>query len=445
MIGLEWMQRAKPPRQGSQPAASVADGASLDRAWEILRKGVDITQGENRVAFSLAETAARKNPTEAEAWILLSRLNSLSCHTGFAREKLAAAGSAADTAAALAPQAVGARLAKAVVLTLTPATFDAGLRQLRLLSGEYPDDVDVLREFVTAFLYAPATFQPDRDEVVRVCDRLLAHVSDDPTAFAAKAVALALSGHQAEAIAVCDASNRRTGSAAALLYKFFFLVQFGDDPAVAAGVADRLPVELAYNGSAARLVGYFWLGQGKPEKALHFLEAYPGDFLEDPYATVPKGYLVGKAYAAMDRPDAAKLEWTRALEACDRRLREEAANIRVLAYKCALQHLLGDPAAAQKSLELVRQLGGEPSMDDSGLLLEIGMTDGYMAGLEKRWMEAMASDGGEKEHKLRAMQWRMQRAPVLHPQTKFPDRFRELADKVATELKRLETPAVPRS
>ena len=191
------------------------------------------------------------------------------------------------------------------------------------------------------------------------------------------------------------------------------------------------------------MVGYFWLGEGKPEKALQFMEAFPSEFMEDPYVTLPKGYLVGKAYAAMGRPDAAKLEWTRALDACEKRLTGEPGNVQILAAQCVLQKLLGHEAAAQKSLDLFRQLGGESRMEGSGLLLEMGLTDGYMATLEKLWQDAMKSKGGDRRHRLAAMQWHMRREQVLHPRISFPGRFFQLANEVESGLKQLKTPDAP--
>jgi TolB-like protein/Tfp pilus assembly protein PilF len=103
-------------------------------------------------------------------------------------------------------------------------------------------------------------------------------------------------------------------------------------------------------------VTFFWLGQHEPAKALAFIQPFPRDFLEDHFVELPKGYLVGKAYAQAGDLAAARLEWRKALEGVNRRLALNPEKPRLIHCKACLHSLLGEDDEAEKQAEVYQQL-----------------------------------------------------------------------------------------
>ena len=345
----------------ASPATADAAHEPLLRARDICVKGSDASREELKLAISLCQSAIERDRSKPEAWALLARLN-CNLYDDYDRtaELLNAAEAAARNALSLAPSSVAARLAQASVYALQTATCSQSLEILRRLEREAPNDPDVLVALGGRLLFATDVRAPagetDNAEALKLFDRALALRPGDPMALDQKAWALSFAGKAAEADAVWNESIHRTGSASALVARFYDLANNRGQVEEAKALLAQFPPDLVFNDLAVRVVTYFWLVQHEPAKALAFVQPFPRDFLEDHFVEVPKGYLAGKAYSQMGDLAAARLAWQNALEVVNRRLTLKSEEPRLIQSKACLLYLLGEAGEAAKQAELYQQL-----------------------------------------------------------------------------------------
>ncbi len=415
------------PKEASAPTASP-----LQRVKEILAKGSDASRDDLRLAITLSQSVVDKNPENDEAWSLLSLATS-NLYENYDRspERFSAAQSAANSAVNLAPQSVTAKVARARVLTLKPATNAEGVRQLRELANANPRDPAVL----AALGQSLQDWDAYGAESLEIFDRLLKLRPNDPVGLNGKALSLNYLGRNAEAAAFWEDSIRRTGSPTSLLYRFYDLWSLRGEDAEAMRLAAQFPADFVYNDMAVRLVGNFWLSQREPARALAFVDPFPRDFIEDLFVEFPKGYLTGKAHAMAGRPEAAKLAWRRALAAVDRQLAVDPEKRNALEYKSRLHLLLGEEAESGRALEQMRQLGGrELSL---GLAWELGREADVVAIVERQFRSAMAEKPSAQPPRatlLLNLRSLLRRAPNLYPGMATPPRVQEILAAIDAEL-----------
>ena len=349
-------------------AAEPATSSPLAKGWEIDAKGIDASQDELLLAESLAQRELERNPSDAEAYALLSRINStLYRHHEPSAARKEAAASFARKALSLAADDRRARLAQGRAYLLDAATLADGQGVLRKLAAESPANPEVLLAYADSLIYGEeeATGQQNT-EAIAVFDRVLKLRPFDALAMYGESVALWNLGRLPEAEALVTESIARHRNTSALFWKFWTVTVSRNDPAEARQLIEQFPADLRRNPMAVRIVSMFWLTQREPEKALGWLAPFPHEFIRDKNMDTPKGLMVGKAHAQAGRLEAARLEWRKALDAVERRLQAEPQSTSLVASKARLQALLGDKAAAARTAELYRQLAtpaSDPEID----------------------------------------------------------------------------------
>jgi serine/threonine protein kinase/TolB-like protein/Flp pilus assembly protein TadD len=445
-----WQPWRKPPRSTSSTLREppvTANGSepgrtALQRARQVQIKGLDASLDELKLAITLCQSEVERNPADAETWALLCRLH-CNDYYNFDRTpaRLKAAQAAAGNALSLAPKLISARVAQASVYSLEPTTFGQGLEMLRQLEREAPQDPDVLLALAWVVLLGPdnAGTEGGPAEALKLYDRALKLRPDDAMALSGRAWALVYLGKREEADAAWDECLRRTASPWALVGKFVDLAEIRKQPEEAKALLAKFPPDLVFNGVVVRYVTQFWLTQHEPQKALAFIQPFPGEFLVDRFADIPKGFLVGKAYAQAGQTAAARLQWRQALNAVDGKLATQPENAHMIAHKARLHFLLGDADEAARQLELYEQLTSSRLSQNSimerfNLRLELGRVKEAVALIEenRHILTPTRAD-------LIDLRWGLQRALAFLPELGSAPEFRDELAKIEAEVQQGES------
>lgn len=311
----------------------------------------------------LAKRAVELDPKSGDGWAAYARMELSLVDVDPSTDHLAVARSCVQHAVEFAPDSTEVRLAQAELLRKAGG---AGLaeseRILRDLAIRAPSDKRVLR------LLALLLRQANRpDEALVFLDRAIAAPGGDAKALLTRAQILFAKGEYAAAEASVDRSLALHVSIAGRLLKLSFLTQRGELEA-ARTLLQTIPPSSLTEDRGAYYASLLWLWSRHPERSVAVLRATPRPILEGMWIdTVPKGYLLGRALLAAGHADAAKAEFTSALQAVDERLIKTPNDRSLHRYRAILLAFLDQPDAAAAALKTYQQLEPSPNGSHPGL------------------------------------------------------------------------------
>ncbi|HWA85260.1 MAG TPA: TIR domain-containing protein, partial [Opitutus sp.] len=362
-----------PTAIGSPPVLSEA--RQFAQKADALANRNGVTTEQLAAAAELCDRALALDATDGTVWATASIVDTMHVFTGFdhseARRQKALRKAA--RAMALAPGSVEARWANAYALGYagTPAMRVAAITIAAGLVKERPDDRRLQIGYGTLLREAR-----HYDEAAEVLERAGDDLSAGWNYFSA--------GRMADARRMADrVLAQGPASGGALLKAFVESIGFEDAAAGAAAVELFTPTDLLEaDPFRATLVLAFY--QRDPERMLRLVAAFPQDFLFVNGSAEPKRYYSGLAHEMAGRPEAARAEWSLALQQVNQRLAAQPNDPDMLATQALLQACLGEREAAVRTLALFDGVASASDNSDreQRILLRLGRNDEALARLE---------------------------------------------------------------
>jgi TolB-like protein/tetratricopeptide (TPR) repeat protein len=371
----------------TDPATAATKGPSREateseknfaRMAAIYAKYGDATHEELVLAEDLGVQLVKKEPTNANAWAAYAHATLARVQFDAANEEYPAALSRAQRAASLEAEGFEPRFALASVYSLRSVTRDDGVRVLRKLADEKPDDVRVALSLARGL-----SDGGEHDGALKALARPGAAAEKNPYVWNLRSGILMVQMRLDEAITAIDQSISLNVGPAALMQRGYIQVFLQDDYRAAAETISSIPGSFLIRENETWAYGWFWLNHRNPEKSLARWRAFDGDFV----LSAPKGYYVGRALEMSGQLDAAKFEWRAALRLVESKLATEPDNKLLLCWKAMLAACLEEKEQSQQALAVVRALevNGTNAYLVPLVLARLGRNDEAIAGLSARW------------------------------------------------------------
>jgi len=385
VIARPWVKAPPPPGSGlpppvsdAAPAAPLSEARQLvERALGVVNASGDKTSSQLEMAAALALRAQALDPADAETWAAGARIDALVYNLRFdgSEERRQRAQQAAAKALALAPDSKAARWAQASVLTYvvnTPEILPEAERIYRELLSQSPDDVGLLGGLASVL-----QFEGQVEESAALFERIGSPIGAGWAYF--------ISGRYAEAGKVADRMLAKERSYPALYLKAHVELLGFEDPEAAEKTFNEFPRKelLTENGaSVALMVG---LHQRDPDLIIRTMSAFPSDFLTKTGFTGPKRIWIGLAHEMAGRPEAARAEWTVALQQTTDRRKERPNDMALLLVEALLRSRLGQKEETERTLGLYKDLSGlgsrRTNLFVASILIRLGRKEEALADL----------------------------------------------------------------
>ena len=371
----------------TDPATAAASGPSREateteknfaRMAAIYARYGDASHEDLVLAEDLGAQLVKREPTNANAWAAYAHATLARVQFDAVNEEYPAALSRAQRAASLEADGFEPRFALASVYALRSVTRDDGLRLLRKLADEKPDDVRVALSLARGLGDGG-----EHDSALKALARPGAGAEKSPHVWNARSGILMVQMRLDEAIAAIDQSISLNVGPAALMRRGYIQVFLQDDYRAAAETISIIPGSFLIRENETWAYGWFWLNHRNPEKSLARWRAFYGDFV----LSAPKGYYVGRALEMSGQLDAAKFEWRAALRLVESKLATEPDNKLLLCWKAMLAACLEEKEKSQQALAVVRTLevNGTNAYLVPLTLARLGRNDEAIAELSARW------------------------------------------------------------
>jgi TolB-like protein/Flp pilus assembly protein TadD len=368
----------------SAPSSPSGPPSDSEKSFAVMAsvyaKYGDATHEELVLAEELGAQLVSSQPTNADAWAAYA-LSTLSLfHHESAPAKYPSALTRAQRAVSLEGAAHEPRFALASVYSGRPATRDEGVRMLKKLADERPEDLRVARE-----LAQQLSDLGRHDEAFRALERAGAGAGAEknPYVWTLRASIWMSLGRLDEAMAAVDKSLSLHVGPRALMQRSYLQVFLQDDYEAAAKTISALPGPILIREQETWAYGWFWLNHRKPVESLARWRAYDGDFVAD----APKGYYIGRALEMNGQADAARFEWRAALQLVDAKLATQPNDRALLCWKAMLAACLGENESAERAIATVRALEVNPTNAYLVplVLARLGKNDEAISELASRW------------------------------------------------------------
>lgn len=377
-----WWQRgggtgSPPPADSTRaPVEPTPAQRMIEQMWAIYDKVDDATYDEWLLAEDLGAQAVKLEPLNADAWAALSAVTLTSWILGLDAdmERGRRALGFAERAVSLDRTSTNAQLALANCYRQQGPTRAEAETIVRELAEREPANRRVLR-MAGNVMRASRKFE----ESMAYFDQAIALPGSDPIALISKEYTLRMAGRFAEAEAALDQSMSLHAGPAATMRKLFYVVFVYDDLDAAAGMIKSVPGSFLRRDEAALHAALVWLWRGDYSECVATLKRADREAV----FAVPTGLLVGKAFAAEGRLEAARLEWRTAVQKLDNQPGSQPDLERAVRWKCYLLALLGEQSEAEEALRLYEQMTARRGgYLEAELYAALGRTEEALALLE---------------------------------------------------------------
>jgi Tfp pilus assembly protein PilF len=369
----------------SGEADAVPATAPLSEARQLVQKAralfeaPEVTNRENMLlAQQICDKAVALDPADAEVWAARAQLSFVMYGYGHDRSaaRVQSLESDAQRALALSPSSYEAQLASAFSYTRQPARGAEAEAIYRSLLKVNPSDRRVLRNFGHLQRY-----RGRYDEAFALYDRAAEVPGGDPIALADKASAYYFLAKLPEAEKAAEQSLAQAPTGRAyIICTLLQLVLHGDLDRARDSLA-KVPEATLQQNRGVNIATLVWLWRREPEHALEFLRTVPQDYIEDIYFTGPKLVLTGRAQKLAGHEEAAKADWSAALEMIESR--GSSGDISSMIERCELLARLGRSEEAGRLFLRIDQDQGSKwrSKNDTALklLILLGRNDEALA------------------------------------------------------------------
>ncbi|MSU65917.1 MAG: tetratricopeptide repeat protein [Opitutus sp.] len=363
-----------PPTASAKPAAAPASEArQLVAKARALYEPWGLTSSEDlALAEQLLKKAVDLDPADSEAWASQAMLSYLQVVTNrdVSEARKAAARSSAKRAIKLAPDLPLARFAYAFSLRFRPESQDEAIRLLRDEAARQP-----MNRMIVQTLGAALRNVGQLEQSLIYFDKAAAIPGNDPLLHYNRAQSLERLGRFAEAEAEVDEAL-----ALAPLYRSVIGIKIrlllgvrGDLPG-ARQLLGRRPKDFIISDDAFAIsAGVVWLYFREPAKCLDALRP-ASDYIPIFPGNGPKAYLTGLARRMAGNAEAARSDWSAALQVVDRKLTTEPNSSELQLHKAVVLATLGERNEAESLLlEIVQRA----KMGDGSRFAEIGLAKVY--------------------------------------------------------------------
>ena len=348
-------EKSPAPTPRASPAARPPPAAPLSAARQLVERATEIvltrrnrSSADLDAAAELCAQARTLDPNDALVWAMAARIDAARYQLGYdtSDERKQRAQQAAARAITLAPTSKEARGAQAVVflhVVGTPEMLAEAEKIFRDLLREEPDSKDML-----SGLSGVLEQQGRIDEAVAIMERLGNPLAAGWTYFN--------HGRFAEAGMMADRVLARDRNYGGLYLRVHVELLGFEDPEAAQRTFNEFPQAelLGENGaSVALLIGNY---RRDPDLILRVMAAFPNDFLTKIGFVGPKRAWIGRAHEMAGRPEAARAEWTVALQQVMDRRKTGANDLNLLQAEAMLRAFLGQTEEADRVYRLYRNL-----------------------------------------------------------------------------------------
>jgi len=348
-------QRSETPTVtgGGGATKPISEARRLVQQARALREpwGLD-TRDDFKAAELLLQRALELDRTDGEIWAAYAQLSCGFVHYGYDRSeaRMAQARQQAEMSVKLAPDSAEARLAQAAWFYRSNRAEAEKL--LPKLLEMLPNDRRALR------LAGDAWRETQPERALEYLRRAAALPGGDPWAWWSQSMLFSFHQRYREMDAALDQCLAVAPIGRAFVAKAAWqMVGLGDPKAAMATLTAAPPAVLTdERGIFLGVMAARW--NNDPARALQLVASYPEDWLEDNAYNGPKRFLSGLAQAQAGRTEAAKAEWTAALQVVEKRLAAAPSNPLLLGWQASLLALVGEKQRAETVLRIFLEAGG---------------------------------------------------------------------------------------
>jgi tetratricopeptide (TPR) repeat protein len=338
--------------------AQVEARSLLSQAWEQLNQP-GLGRPELAAADELCRRAAALDPLNADIWAAWSQVDTWYIYHSFehTQQREENARTRAARAMQLSPDGYESRLAQANYLVRSEGDISVSIyapeggRLLDALLTERPNEPRAL--------FAKAILERNLRHPLE-CKALLLKLAENPdyapTAWNELGYAEWINGDTAGALEAANRSIALKPFWGNLLLKANVEFYSAVDLDAAQASLEQIPAVILQDDMGVALACELYYFRRDPTAMLQHAQAASRPWLHSNGFDGPLGLWTGLAHAMAGEAEAARLEWSTALDLVDGKLAGDPSSGALLEWKGVLQALLGDSKASLGTLQLAREM-----------------------------------------------------------------------------------------